>query len=167
MEREGDSHNPNNTLWNWVLVRLTGFAGEQSFHTCRFCNCRGKPWYKLQKVKRQERLFPDPFWSGADPRAWIMEPAEHRMLKGRSRLSLCTALDVRATTNRGGRWWSPDLGAQPAWVIPQKASLKVSQLRSSQPRDSCYSEIQYTRNKSLLWSYIWHYICKYFTFSNV
>lgn len=132
--REGDSHNPNNTLWNSALVRLTGFAGEQSFHTHRFCNCRGKPWYKLQKVKRQESLFLDPFWSGADPRAWITEPAEHRMLQGRSRLWLCTALDVRAATKRGRRWWSLAWEHSLHDSFPKK-HLKVSQLRSSQPRD--------------------------------
>lgn len=82
-----------------------GLLASKAF-TRRSCNSRGKPWYKLQEVKRQESLFLDPFWSGADPRVWITEPAEHRMLKDRSRGLALHRSWCERTTNRGGRWQS-------------------------------------------------------------
>lgn len=81
---------------------------------------------KLQQVEQRERLFFDAFWTAVVPRARITElwTQDARWDGDGSRISLCTAVDLKTTARQAGRWGSCDLGAQPVWLIPQKETFK-------------------------------------------
>lgn len=146
-----------------------GLLVSKSFHTRRFCNCRGKPWYKLQKVKRQERLFLDPFWSGADPRAWIMDSDEHRMLRDRRGLSLMW--EQQQTGPGGGEalarehslrdsWPKKHLWKSHSWEAASQETLAVQKF-SIQEIKICYGVTYGTTSANILHFQMFRELQKY------